>query len=178
MPSFTGDTVEMQDSSKEMQIAQLRDAVRKQVGHSREKKACYRAFCLLMILQGQRISDLAEALGEHTRTIERWRKRFNEQGIDGLLDDTSPGRPSRLSSDDMAAVANDLRSPPSEFGLEGKQWRGKQLQAHLKHHYNVELSLRQCQRLLKRLTAEPAPAPRATTRPVAVGEKAVSLNEH
>lgn len=145
----------MQDSSKEIQIAQLRDAVRRQIGHSREKKACYRAFCLLMILKGQRISDIAEALGEHTRTIERWRKRFNEQGIEGLLDDTSPGRPSRLSAEDMAAVTQDLHSPPAAFGLEGEKWRGKQLQQHLRQRYGVELSLRQCQRLLKRLTGNP-----------------------
>ncbi len=154
----------MQEPNKEIQIAQLRDAVRKQIGHSREKKACYRAFCLLMVLQGQRISDIAEALGEHSRTIERWRKRFNEHGIDGLLDDTSPGRPARLSEHAMAAVARDLQSPPKTFGVEGEQWRGKQLQQHLQRNYQVELSLRQCQRLLKRLNSAAQPANVASTR--------------
>jgi transposase len=153
----------MPQSSTEQQIAQLRDAVRKQVGHSREKRACYRAFCLLMILQGQRISDIAEALGEHTRTIERWRKRFNEQGVDGLVDDTSPGRPSRLSEQKMASLAEDLRHSPRRFGLDADRWRGRQLQAHIKHHYQVELSLRQCQRLLKKLT--PAPSARLKENP-------------
>jgi transposase len=147
----------MQEPNKEIQIAQLRDAVRKQIGHSREKKACYRAFCLLMILQGQRISDIAEALGEHTRTIERWRKRFNEHGLEGLLDDTSPGRPARLSESAMASVAHDLQSPPSSFGIDGNQWRGRQLQQHLQRNYQVELSLRQCQRLLKRLNSASRP---------------------
>ena len=150
----------MPQSSKEQQIAQLRDAVRKQVGHSREKRACYRAFCLLMILQGQRISDIAEALGEHSRTIERWRKRFNEQGIDGLLDDTSPGRPSRLSEQNMERLAQELRSPPSRYGLDAERWRGRQLQEHLKTHYQVELSLRQCQRLLKKLRPTPLVRPK------------------
>ncbi len=167
----------MQDSSKEIQIAQLRDAVRRQIGHSREKKACYRAFCLLMILKGQRISDIAEALGEHTRTIERWRKRFNEQGIEGLLDDTSPGRPSRLSTEDMAAVARDLHSPPAAFGLDGEKWRGKQLQRHLQQRYGVELSLRQCQRLLKRLTGSPPPRNGHRTSP-ASHDTPMRANEH
>jgi len=141
----------MSETNKHTQIAQLRDAVRKQIGKSREKRACYRAFCLLMILHGQRVSDVAEALGEHTRTLERWRKRFNEQGLDGLLDDTSPGRPSRLSEQAMAALAKDIESPPSQLGLPGEQWRGKQLQQHLTEHYRIDLSLRQCQRLLKKL---------------------------
>ncbi|RMG38795.1 MAG: helix-turn-helix domain-containing protein [Gammaproteobacteria bacterium] len=168
----------MQDSSKEIQIAQLRDALRKQIGHSREKKACYRAFCLLMILKGQRISDIAEALGEHTRTIERWRKRFNEQGIEGLLDDTSPGRPSRLSQEEMAAVARDLQSPPGAFGLEGDRWRGKQLQQHLQQNYGVELSLRQCQRLLKRLSGTPQPRANPHTTPAVTHDTAIRINEH
>jgi len=141
----------MSETNKHTQIAQLRDAVRKQIGKSREKRACYRAFCLLMILHGQRVTDVAEALGEHTRTLERWRKRFNEQGLDGLLDDTSPGRPSRLSEQAMAALAKDIESPPSQLGLPGEQWRGKQLQQHLTEHYRIDLSLRQCQRLLKKL---------------------------
>lgn len=142
----------MPESSTDTQIALLRDAVRRQIGQSREKRACYRAFCLLMILQGQRTGEIASALGEHTRTIERWRKRFNEQGLAGLLDDTSPGRPSRLSDDDMSALKNDLQSSPQLFGLDSDTWRGKQLQAHLANRYDVELSLRQCQRLLKRLS--------------------------
>lgn len=154
----------MSDSSKENQIAQLRDAVRKQIGHSREKRACYRAFCLLMIIQGQRIGDIANALGEHTRTIERWRKRFNEQGVAGLLDDTSPGRPSRLSDKDMAALRQDLQSPPRAFGIDADQWRGKQLRAHLADHYKVELSLRQCQRLLKKLNSDAGPYPKETPK--------------
>lgn len=153
----------MPESSIDAQVALLRDAIRKQVGNSRDMRACYRAFCLLMILQGQRISDIAATLGEHTRTIERWRKRFNEHGVAGLLDDTSPGRPSRLSERNKAALARDLQSPPREFGLEAEQWRGKQLQAHLNERYQVELSLRQCQRLLKKLTGKSDPR---RTRPL------------
>ena len=79
----------MPESRIDAQVASLRDAIRKQVGNSRDMRACYRALCLLMILQGQRISDIAATLGEHTRTIERWRKRFNEHGVAGLHDDTS-----------------------------------------------------------------------------------------
>lgn len=150
----------MPESNKDNQIALLRDAVRKQVGHSREKRACYRAFCLLMIMQGQRIGDIAEALGEHTRTIERWRKRFNEQGVAGLIDDTSPGRPSRLSEKDMASLRQDIQSSPQAFGIDSKQWRGKQVQAHLAGQYHVDLSLRQCQRLLKKLNSTPPAHPK------------------
>jgi len=149
--------VERTEENQDTQIAQLRDAVRKQIGKSRERRACYRAFCLLMILHGQKVSDVAEALGEHTRTLERWRKRFNDEGLDGLMDDTSPGRPSRLSEQAMNALLHDIKIPPSELGLPGGQWRGKQLQQRLTEHYRVDLSLRQCQRLLKKLHGKENP---------------------
>lgn len=146
----------MSQNEANTQIAALRDAVREQVGHSREKRACYRAFCLLMILQGQRLSEVASALGEHTRTLERWRKRFNEQGVAGLMDETSPGRPPRISAASMAALRHDIRQSPENFGIESALWHGKHLQTLLRQRYQLEFSLRQCQRLLKKLNTTPA----------------------
>ena len=137
--------------TQQLQISQLRDALRKQTFKSREIRACYRAFCLLMIFQGHSANDIAETLGESSRTIERWRKRFNEQGFDGLLDNASPGRPSRLSKQEMLDLRRDISHSPNRYGIPSTQWHGKELQTHLHTHYHVELSLRQCQRLLKKI---------------------------
>ena len=141
----------MLDQTQQIQISQLRDTVRKQISKSREKRACYRAYCLLMIMQGQSPNDIAEALGESPRTLERWRKRFNEQGLEGLLDNTSPGRPSRLSEKEMSNLQRDISLSPNQHGLQASHWHGKELQEHLQAQYHVELSLRQCQRLLKKI---------------------------
>jgi len=141
----------MLDQTQQLQISQLRDTVRKQISKSREMRACYRALCLLMTMQGYSVNDIAEALGESSRTIERWRKRFNEHGLDGLLDSTSPGRPSRLSEQEMADLQKDIRLAPTKHGFKATHWHGKELQEHLQIHYQVELSLRQCQRLLKKI---------------------------
>lgn len=137
------------------EIAKLRNAVRQHVSGSREQRFCYRALCVLLIAEGHKPNQVAEWLGEHTRTLERWRKRFVDNGLEGLMDETSPGRPPKLSSDEWKRLQLDLGQAPSNFGLEGKKWQGKLLQTHLASHYGIDFSLRQCQRLLKQYRQRP-----------------------
>lgn len=144
----------MEHPTERAEIGQLRQAVRKKVHGSREQRACYRALCLLLIFQGQKASQVASLFGEHTRTLERWRKRFLENGLEGLTDETSPGRPCRLDDSTQQELANALRQRPRDFGMDGQHWQGRHLQQLLKQHYQVDFSLRQCQRLLKKLRAE------------------------
>lgn len=139
------------------EIAKLRSAVRQHVSGSRDQRFCYRALCVLLIAEGHRPNQVAEWLGEHTRTLERWRKRFVDNGLDGLIDETSPGRPPKLSSDEWKRLQSELVKPPTTYALDGKKWQGKLLQAHLSRHYNIDFSLRQCQRLLKQFRQRPAP---------------------
>jgi transposase len=138
------------------EIAKLRNAVRQHVSASREQRFCYRALCVLLIAEGHRPNQVAEWLGEHTRTLERWRKRFTDNGLDGLIDETSPGRPPKLSHEEWKRLQQELTEPPTAFGLDGKRWQGKLLQTHLSQHYDVDFSLRQCQRLLKQARQRPA----------------------
>ncbi|MCG6967053.1 MAG: helix-turn-helix domain-containing protein [Chromatiaceae bacterium] len=137
------------------EIAKLRSAVRQHVSASREQRFCYRALCVLLITEGHRPNQVAEWLGEHTRTLERWRKRFVDNGLDGLMDETSPGRPPKLSSDEWKRLQQDLGQTPGTFGLEGRKWQGKLLREHLGTRYGIDFSLRQCQRLLKQYRQRP-----------------------
>ena len=137
------------------EVAKLRSAIRQQVSASREQRFCYRALCVLLIAEGHRPNQVAEWLGEHARTLERWRKRFVENGLDGLIDEASPGRPPKLSGEAWKRLQAELSSPPADFGLGGKKWQGRLLQTHLAEHYQIDFSLRQCQRLLKQYRQRP-----------------------
>ncbi|MGB5764921.1 MAG: helix-turn-helix domain-containing protein [Sedimenticolaceae bacterium] len=138
------------------EIAELRNAVRQHVSASREQRFCYRALCVLLITEGHRTNQVAEWLGEHTRTLERWRKRYSENGLEGLIDETSPGRPPKLSSGEWKRLQLELGQPPGRFGLEGRKWQGKLLREHLAARYGIDFSLRQCQRLLKQYRQQAA----------------------
>lgn len=132
-------------------VAELRTAIRHKVQHSRDHRFLYRLFCVLLLAEGHGPQQVADWLGEHARTLERWRKRFQDKGVDGLLDETSPGRPPKLEREQLEAVAADLEQPPYVFGFGADEWAGKLLCEHLSQRYDVSISLRQCQRLLKQL---------------------------
>ena len=141
-------------------IAELRTAIRHSVQHSRDHRFLYRLFCVLLLAEGHSPQKVAEWLGEHARTLERWRKRYQEQGTEGLRDDTSPGRPPKLRPEQFNAVMHDLTRPAYLYGFSTEKWQGKVLKEHLARNYDIDISLRQCQRLLKQAKQGPAKSSR------------------
>jgi transposase len=62
-----------------------------------------------------------------------------------------PGRPSRLSEDQVKKIDLVLRGSPSEYGLTGNLWDGKTLSAFIEEQWGISLGVRQCQRLFRQL---------------------------
>lgn len=134
--------------------ALLRTEIRRKTQQSRDNRLLYRMVCMLMLGEGHSAQQVANWFGEHPRTLDRWRKRFEENGVAGLRDESSPGRPPRLSNEQLNELKTDLRLPPYTLGYSANSWRGKVLQAHIERRYGVEISLRHCQRLMKKMKAE------------------------
>ena len=58
-------------------------------------------------------SGVAQALGVSRPTVATWRKRFAEQGPDGLLDEPRPGAPRRITDEQVErAVVTTLEAAP------------------------------------------------------------------
>ena len=62
---------------------------------------------------------------------------------------SSPGRPSRLSDEQMQHIDAVLQSNPNDYGF--KVWDGPSLSAYIKKEFNIELAARQCQRIFYQL---------------------------
>ena len=90
-------------------------------------------------------------LSESERTVQRWVNRFEQIGFAGLQEGERPGRPSRLSGEHGRHLERDLRRSPREFGFAQTLWDGKLLTEHLRRQYQVELGVRQCQRLFRQM---------------------------
>jgi len=90
---------------------------------------------------------IAEKLGVNRNTVNRWRKRFSESRLDGLLDEPRPGAPRKVSDDDVERVVTmtlestpknathwSTRSLAAETGLShmtvARIWRAFGLQPH------------------------------------------------
>ena len=52
----------------------------------------FRARVVLMLAEGRSYTEIQEELNTTAPTISKWRKRFVEQRIDGLMQERHPGR--------------------------------------------------------------------------------------
>jgi len=103
----------------------------------------------LLVAEGMNCCRVAELLGDAPRTVEYWVRRFEVQGLAGLQEGARPGRPSRLTPSQIAALQEGLRKRPADFGLRGNLWDRKTLAAHIKRAHGVTLGARQCRRFFR-----------------------------
>lgn len=125
----------------------LQDEIRR----SYEARYDHRLHAVLMVAQGISCNKVSQLLGDSPRAVAYWVKRFEAEGLSGLADADRPGRPSKLDERQLKKVEEALRSHPSRYGLEGNLWDGKLLSHFIERQFDVELGVRQCQRLFRRL---------------------------
>lgn len=126
-------------------------AIRQEIGRSEESRYDHRLHGVLLVANGMSARQAALWLNESERTVQRWVNQFEGAGFAGLQDRERPGRPSRLSDAQWRRLQRDLRRSPRDFGFAQTLWDGKLLAEHLRQHYQVELGVRQCQRLFKQM---------------------------
>ena len=74
-----------------------------------------RARAILLAADGLNNTVAAAQLGWARRTVGKWRQRFLDKGLDGLLDEPRPGTPRRVSDDEVERVITlTLESTPPD----------------------------------------------------------------
>lgn len=79
-----------------------------------EARTVERARIVLACLEGKEIQQVAQELRVSIPTVSKWRRRFSEQGLEGLRDPPSPGKPPQYGSafrDRVLALLE--QSPPT-----------------------------------------------------------------
>jgi transposase len=129
----------------------MRIAIQQEIGRSEESRYDHRLHGLLLVTAGQSCRQVAELFGEDGTTVQRWVRRFERGGLEALREGERPGRPRALDPAQWRKLQSDLRKSPREFGLAATLWDGPVLSAHLRRRYGVDLGVRQCQRLFRRM---------------------------
>jgi transposase len=125
----------------------LQDEIRR----SEVSRYDHRIHGLLLVAQGMSCHQVSDLLGAAPRTVAYWVRRFESSGLTGITDEEKPGRPRRLSEEQIQKIDAALRMQPTDFGLTGNLWDGKTLSAYVKRKWDVSLGARQCQRLFRQL---------------------------
>jgi transposase len=72
-----------------------------------------RARIILQAADGVSASETADRLRVHLQTAGKWRRRYAEKGLDGLLDEPRPGQPRKITDAQVEAViTRTLESKP------------------------------------------------------------------
>jgi transposase len=84
-----------------------------------------RSRIVLAAAEGESNARIAQRLGVSRPTVTKWRARFAEQRLDGLLDEPRPGRPRTVSDEKVEEViVRALESPPPDGGT---HWSTRQM---------------------------------------------------
>ena len=122
-----------------------------EIGRSEESRYDHRLHGVLLVAQGLTCPEVAGLLGDASRSVEYWVRRFEEDGLAGLQEGERSGRPRRLSAKQLGELGAILRKSPRDVGLGGNLWDGKTLSAWIARQYGTVLRVRQCQRLFRQL---------------------------
>lgn len=125
----------------------MRIAIQQEIARSDESRYDHRLHGLLLVTGGQSCQQVADLFGEDRRTVQRWVRRFESHGLEGMREGERSGRPAAMDAKQWAALGRDLRRTPQNFGHVGHLWDGKMLSEHLRKRYDITLGVRQCQRI-------------------------------
>jgi transposase len=103
------------------------------------------------VLDGQSRSETARLCGMDRQTLRDWVHRYNADGIEGLCNRTSPGRPAALSSEQMSRLKALVVAGPDPAIHGVVRWRCVDLQSVIRAEFQVEVHERTVGKLLRRL---------------------------
>lgn len=113
-------------------LAELETAMRAAAtGRSRDRMRAIRA-----LAQGHDHQTVAEIFTVHLRTLARWIARFNQRGIDGLIDAPRSGAPPKIPPAQTDALLELLEKPEQ---ANQTHWTGKKFHGHLRRELELEV---------------------------------------
>ena len=114
---------------------------------TRNKIVFRRGQIILRLAQRGHPEDIAAALGCNVCTIYRTRKAFVQSGESALVPKKSPGRPRKLTAQQVQRLDATLAREPRALGQNFSNWRAKKLGVHLKLAVHAVTVLRYVWRL-------------------------------
>lgn len=126
-------------------------AIQNEIERSEESRYDHRLHGVLLVCEGMSCYEVADILGRSPRTIQYWVKNFEDIGFEGLWEGERKGRPSGINNTQLKKIGKDLRKDPRKLGYSQNIWDGKLLSHHLSKVYDIDLGVRQCQRLFHKL---------------------------
>jgi transposase len=116
---------------------------------SEEARLVERAKIIACASQGQTAPQIAASLQLHGGVVRKWLKRFNEQGLQGLLDAPRSGAPAQYDAQVRAKVIATALTNPKELDLPFASWTYQRLHSYLREQCGLRIGKRRMFELLQ-----------------------------
>ena len=126
-----------------------RALLQQEINRHQDARYDHRLHCVLLVASGLSCEKVASLFGDSPRTVVNWVRRFDGRGLAGLAEGNHSGRPTRLSAEQLEEVRSLVRQPPAQTEIDANLWDGKTLRVCLRKRFQVQMSVRQCQRLFR-----------------------------
>jgi transposase len=133
--------------SKATQFLMTGKMVRDLCAGSPRERLLHRAHCVVLVLYGLSASEVARIFGDSPRAVAYWVKQFQNDGMKGLGEDSRPGRPSKLTTEQKRRLEAFIKRSRAK----SKGVNAEALSRFILHEYGVILTIRQCLRILRRI---------------------------
>ena len=135
--------------------AKIKQQILQYFQSSEDLKLAYRLHCILALIDNESMSceQVAKQHGTTPQTVARWIHAFNETDgdINVLRDKDKPGRSPRVNQSKIDIISDVLKDPPTKYGIKAEKWEGKTLSELLNKKFDINLQVRQCQRIMQKL---------------------------
>jgi transposase len=121
MPSFPVVSLELSEAEREQLESWSR---RWTTAHA----LAQRSKIVLLVAEGLRTGQVAERLGVHRNTVAKWRRRFEAERLDGLVDEPRPGQPRTITDAKVdEVITKTLEAAPTD----ATQWSTRSMAAEV-----------------------------------------------
>lgn len=118
---------------------------------TRDEMECRRLMAAQDLQTGLSQSQVARKFGVSRTTASRWHRALNGKGVEALRKRRAPGRPSRLSTEQLHGVADLYQAGPRAAGFDSDRWTTMRFADAIQQKFGVRYDPDHVGRIMHRL---------------------------
>lgn len=99
-----------------------------------------RELAVARVSEGHSQESVAELLGVHPGTLNRWVRMAREGGADALKAKPTPGRPRKLSARQEKTVVGWIGRSPTRYGFPDELWTSRRVASLIEERFGVHFN--------------------------------------
>jgi transposase len=116
-------------------------------GNSSSERLLHRLHAVALVSSGLSASEVGLIYGDSPRAVAYWMTQYLKCGLEGLEEESRPGRPARFKPSQMKKLQNFVEQSRKRSQVVNTNTLSK----YIKEEFGISLTIRQCWRILKRL---------------------------